>query len=74
LIENFAAHHPRQAEVAKMRLFPELAFSEIAEIPGTSADTPENDWKFARARLRREWNRRCANKLIGKISKICIGL
>ena len=55
LIDHLAAHHPRQADVAKMRLFLELAFAEIAEIIGISADTAENDWKFARAWLRREW-------------------
>lgn len=57
LIDQLAAHHPRQAGVAKMRLFLELAFAEIAEVMGVSADTAENDWKFARAWLRREWKR-----------------
>lgn len=56
LIDHLAAHHPRQADVAKMRLFLELAFAEIAEVIGISVDTAENDWKFARAWLRREWN------------------
>jgi RNA polymerase sigma factor (TIGR02999 family) len=55
LIDHLAAHHPRQADVAKMRLFLELAFAEIAEVLGISADTAENDWKFARAWLRRKW-------------------
>jgi RNA polymerase sigma factor (TIGR02999 family) len=54
-IDKLAAQHPRQAEVAKMRLFLELAFSEIAQILGISVDSAENDWKFARAWLRREW-------------------
>jgi RNA polymerase sigma-70 factor, ECF subfamily len=38
-----------------MRLFLELAFAEIGEVLGISTDTAENDWKFARAWLRREW-------------------
>lgn len=56
LIDKLAAQHPRQAEVAKTRLFLELGFAEIAEVLGVSADTAENDWKFARAWLRRAWN------------------
>ncbi len=61
LIDHFAANHPRQAEVAKMRLFLELAFGEIGEVLGMSTDTAENDWKFARAWLRREWKRNDPN-------------
>jgi RNA polymerase sigma factor (TIGR02999 family) len=56
LIDKLAAQHPRQAEVAKMRLFLELTFVEIAEVLGISVDSAENDWKFARAWLRREWD------------------
>jgi RNA polymerase sigma factor (TIGR02999 family) len=55
LIDKLAEKHPRQAEVGKMRLFLEMSFSEIAEVVGISVDSVENDWKFARAWLRREW-------------------
>jgi len=55
LIDKLAAQHPRQGEVAKMRLFLELAFAEIAQVLEISVDSAENDWKFARAWLRREW-------------------
>jgi RNA polymerase sigma factor (TIGR02999 family) len=55
LIDKLAAEHPRPAEVAKLRLFLELAFAEIAEVLGISVDSAENDWKFARAWLRRVW-------------------
>jgi hypothetical protein len=55
-IDKLTADHPRQAEVAKMRLFLELAFSEIAQVLGISVDSAEKDWKFARAWLRREWS------------------
>jgi RNA polymerase sigma factor (TIGR02999 family) len=56
LIDILAARHPRQAEVAKMRLFLELTFSEIAQILEISADSVENDWRFSRAWLRHQWN------------------
>ncbi len=56
LLDKLAANHPRQAEVAKMRLFLEFTFSETALVLGNSVDSAENDWKFARAWLKREWS------------------
>lgn len=56
LLDLLAAKHPRQAEVAKLRLFLQLTFVEMGELLGVSADSAENDWKFARAWLRREWS------------------
>ncbi len=56
LLDLLAAKHPRQAEVAKLRLFLQMTFVEIGSVLGVSADSAENDWTFARAWLRREWN------------------
>lgn len=55
LLDHLGTTHPRQVEVAKMRMFLQLTFSEIAEVLGLSADTTESDWNFARAWLKREW-------------------
>lgn len=55
LLDHLATTHPRQVKVAKMRLFLQLTFVEIAEIMSLSADTPESDWDFARAWLKRAW-------------------
>jgi len=54
LLDRLAEKHPRQAQVAKMRLFLEMRFDEIAEALGVSADTAETDWAFARAWMKRE--------------------
>ncbi len=57
LLDHLGRTHPRQVEVAKMRLFLQLKFTEIAEIMNVSADTAESDWSFVRAWLQREWTR-----------------
>jgi RNA polymerase sigma factor (TIGR02999 family) len=57
LLDHLGRTHPRQFEVAKMRLFLQLKFAEIAEVMNVSADTAESDWSFARAWLQREWMR-----------------
>jgi RNA polymerase sigma factor (TIGR02999 family) len=57
LLDHLGAKHPRQVKVAKMRLFLELTFVEIAEVMNLSADTAESDWSFARAWLKREWGK-----------------
>ena len=54
LLEKLAVKHPRQADVAKMRLFLQMTFREISEVMGFSADTAESDWAYARAWLKRE--------------------
>ena len=46
--------HPRQAQVAKMRLFLEMTLVEISQVMGYSADTAEADWAYGRAWLKRE--------------------
>jgi RNA polymerase sigma factor (TIGR02999 family) len=58
LLDHLGKTHPRQVEVAKMRLFLQLKFTEIAEVMNLSADTAESDWSFARAWLQREWERK----------------
>ena len=55
LLDNLAAQHARSAEVAKMRLFLQMTFREIADVLGVSADTAETDWAYARAWLLRAW-------------------
>ena len=57
LLDRLASTHPRSFEVAKMRLFLQMTFVEIAGVLGLSADTAESDWAFARAWLKREWGR-----------------
>jgi RNA polymerase sigma factor (sigma-70 family) len=59
LLDGLAATHARPAEVAKMRLFLQMTFAEIAEVLGLSADTAESDWAFARAWLKRKWGQNC---------------
>ncbi len=55
LLDRFAVKHPRQAEVAKLRVFLEFTLKEIADVVGDSADVVESDWAFARAWLKREY-------------------
>ena len=54
LLERFASDNPRQAQVAKMRLFLDMTLVEISHVVGYSADTAEADWAYARAWLKRE--------------------
>ena len=55
LLDYLGTSHPRQAEVAKMRLFLQMTFAEIGDVMSLSADTAESDWAYARAWLKREW-------------------
>ena len=54
LLERFASDNPRQARVAKMRLFLDMTLVEISQVIGYSADTAEADWAYGRAWLKRE--------------------
>lgn len=54
LLGQLAIKHPRQAQVAKLRLFLDMTLVEIAQVMGYSADTAEADWAYARAWLKRE--------------------
>jgi RNA polymerase sigma factor (TIGR02999 family) len=46
---------PRQASVVHLRCFIELPIKEIAEILGVSVSTVEQDWRSARAFLKRQF-------------------
>ncbi len=58
LLNQFAAQNGRPAEVAKLRLFLQMTYREIAEVLGVSADTVEADWAYARAWMQREYQAR----------------
>jgi RNA polymerase sigma factor (TIGR02999 family) len=53
-LDKLAAHHPRRAEVVKLRYFVGMTAHEAAEVLGISADTAKDDAAFARAWLHRE--------------------
>jgi len=53
-LTSLGARHPRQAEVAELRLFSGLLVSETALHLGVSRTTVKNDWRFARAWLVRK--------------------
>ena len=57
LLDHLARDHARPAQVAKMRLYLEMTFCEIAEVLDVSADTAESDWAYARAWIKRVWQR-----------------
>lgn len=57
LLDRLAKDHARPAQVAKMRLYLEMTFCEIAEVLDVSADTAESDWAYARAWMKRAWQR-----------------
>ena len=55
---------PRKAEVVLLRYFTGLTVSETAEVLGVSPRTVDNEWRFARAWLRRELTR--GNTTLGR--------
>ena len=57
LLDQLASDHARPAQVAKLRLYLEMTFREIAEVLDLSADTAESDWAYARAWMKRSWQR-----------------
>jgi RNA polymerase sigma factor (TIGR02999 family) len=48
VLDNFAKHHPLQAEVVKLRYFVGMTNEETAEALGVSVATVKNYWTFAR--------------------------
>jgi RNA polymerase sigma factor (TIGR02999 family) len=48
VLDNFAKHHPIQAEVVKLRYFVGMTNEETAEALGVSVATVKNYWTFAR--------------------------
>ena len=53
-LERLAALDPRQAEVVELRFFGGLTVEETAAVLGVSPRTVNDDWRAARAWLRRE--------------------
>lgn len=53
-LERLASLRPRAARVVEMRHFGGATIPETAEALGVSPETVKNDWRFARAWLRRE--------------------
>lgn len=57
LLDKFTEKWPRRAELVKLRIFAGCTIPECADMLGISASTAEDDWAYARAWLRREWNK-----------------
>ncbi len=55
-LERLAQVAPRQARVVELRYFGGLTIEETAQVVGVSHGTIENDWRVARAWLKRELN------------------
>ncbi len=53
-LDCLAVHHPRQAEVVKLRFFVGMTVEETAEVLGVSVDTVKDSSAYARAWLFRE--------------------
>ncbi|HKV40220.1 MAG TPA: sigma-70 family RNA polymerase sigma factor [Blastocatellia bacterium] len=53
-LNNLAAIDSRKCQVIELRYFGGLTIAETAEVLGVSHTTVEDDWKIARAWLRRE--------------------
>ena len=53
-LEKFAALHPREAEVVKLRYFVGMTFEETAAALGIAVPTAKKWWAYARAWLRIE--------------------
>jgi RNA polymerase sigma factor (TIGR02999 family) len=56
-LDRLAQKSPRRAELVKLRYFLGCTLQEAAQILGISRPTAEEDWTYARAWLRRLWNR-----------------
>lgn len=52
-LTRFEKHHPRKAEVVKLRYFVGMTIEETAEALDISPATVKEDWRFARAWLSR---------------------
>lgn len=51
LVDAFAAHDPRKAELVKLRYFVGCTIEEAAAVLGISTPTAKRDWTYARAWL-----------------------
>jgi len=50
-LEEFAAIHPRKAELVKLRFFTGMTFEEAASVLGIAVPTAKDWWAYARAWL-----------------------
>jgi len=53
-LDKFAAEHPVQAELVKLRYFAGMTNEEVSEVMGISVSTAKNYWTFSRAWLLNE--------------------
>ena len=53
-LDKFAAEHPVQAELVKLRYFAGMTNEEVSEVMGISVSTVKNYWTFSRAWLLNE--------------------
>jgi RNA polymerase sigma factor (TIGR02999 family) len=53
-LQNLAAQDRRKAQVVELRFFGGLSVEETAEVLNVSAPTVKNEWRLAKAWLRRE--------------------
>jgi RNA polymerase sigma factor (TIGR02999 family) len=60
-LERLAAHHPRQAELVKLRYFVGMTFEEAASVLNISVRTAKAWWAYARAWLKVEMGRLSEN-------------
>ncbi len=54
ILDQFAEHSPRKAELVKLRYFLGCTVAESAEILGIAPATAEDDWRYAKAWLKRK--------------------
>lgn len=57
-LDKFAAEHPVQAELVKLRYFAGLTNEEVSKVMGISVSTVKNYWAFSRAWLLDEIERK----------------
>lgn len=56
-LEGLAQKSPRKAELVKLRYFLGCTIAEAADVLGIAPATAEEDWTYAKAWLRRQWER-----------------
>lgn len=55
-LSRLAIHHPRKAELVKLRYFVGLTIRQAADLLGISESTADADWAYARSWLRVQLN------------------
>ena len=56
-LDQLAEKAPRKAELVKLRYFLGCTMAEAAQVLGIAQATPEEDWTYSKAWLRRHWFR-----------------